>query len=173
MIWHLHILLNDDHRKFSNHLWKWKWSRSVMSDSLRPHGLQPKRLLCSRDFPGKNTGVGCHFLLQEIFPIRDQTQVSRIADRLFTVWATREVICPYTKLLQYIGHVPYTIYYIPIVYLWLEICISKSPSPILSLPLPPPSPVCPCIYMSIFIHSVFAFLDSTHSEIIWKWSFPL
>ena len=35
---------------------------------LRPHGLQPTRLLCSRDFPGKNTGVGCHFLLQEIFP---------------------------------------------------------------------------------------------------------
>ena len=37
-----------------------------MSDSLRPHGLQPKRLLCPWDFPGKNTGVGCHFLLQVI-----------------------------------------------------------------------------------------------------------
>ena len=40
-----------------------KWSHSVMSDSLRPHGLQPARLLCPWDFPGKNTGVGCHFLL--------------------------------------------------------------------------------------------------------------
>ena len=37
---------------------------SVMSDSVRPHGLQPTRLLCPWDSPGKNTGVGCHFLLQ-------------------------------------------------------------------------------------------------------------
>ena len=43
-------------------------SRSVVSDSLRPHGLQPARLLCPWDFLGKNTGVGCHFLLQRIFP---------------------------------------------------------------------------------------------------------
>ena len=31
---------------------------------MGPHGLQPTRLLCPWDFPGKNTGVGCHFLLQ-------------------------------------------------------------------------------------------------------------
>ena len=36
-----------------------------MSDSLRPRGLQPTRLLRPWDPPGKNTGVGCHFLLQE------------------------------------------------------------------------------------------------------------
>ena len=42
---------------------KWKWSRSVMSDSSWPHGLQPTRLLCPWDFPGKSTGVGCHWLL--------------------------------------------------------------------------------------------------------------
>ena len=41
----------------------WKWSRSVVSDSLRPHGLQPKRLLRPWDFPGKSTGVGCQCLL--------------------------------------------------------------------------------------------------------------
>ena len=41
-----------------------KWSHSVMSDSLRPHGLQPTRILCPWDFPGKSTGVGCHCLLQ-------------------------------------------------------------------------------------------------------------
>ena len=35
-----------------------------MSDSLRPHGLWPSRLLCPWDFPGKNIGLGCHFLLQ-------------------------------------------------------------------------------------------------------------
>ena len=47
---------------------KWKWSRSVVSDSLQSHGLQPTRLLHPWDFPGKDTGVGCHFLLQRIFP---------------------------------------------------------------------------------------------------------
>ena len=34
---------------------KWKWSRSVVSDSSPPHGLQPTRLLCPWDFPGKST----------------------------------------------------------------------------------------------------------------------
>ena len=34
-----------------------------MSDSSQPHGLQPTRLLCPWDFPGKSTGVGCHRLL--------------------------------------------------------------------------------------------------------------
>ena len=46
---------------------KWKWSRSVMSDSYRPHGLQPTRLLCPWDFPGKSTGVGCHCPLQHSY----------------------------------------------------------------------------------------------------------
>ena len=32
------------------------------------HGLSPTRLLCPWDFPGKNTGVGCHSFLQGIFP---------------------------------------------------------------------------------------------------------
>ena len=41
---------------------------SIMSNSLRSCGLQPTRLLCQWDFPGKNTGLGCHFLLQRIFP---------------------------------------------------------------------------------------------------------
>ena len=57
-----------------NRKWKWKWSRSVMSDSLRPHGLQPTQLLRPWDFPGKNTGVGCHFLLQGIFPTQGSNQ---------------------------------------------------------------------------------------------------
>ena len=43
---------------------KWKWSRSVVSDSSWPHGLQPTRLLCPWDLPGKRTGVGCHCLLR-------------------------------------------------------------------------------------------------------------
>ena len=44
-----------------------KFSHSVMSDSLWPHGLQLARLLCPWNFPGKNSGVGCHSLFQEIF----------------------------------------------------------------------------------------------------------
>ena len=43
------------------------FSRSVVSDFLRPHGLYPARLLCPWDSPGKNIGVGCHALLQGIF----------------------------------------------------------------------------------------------------------
>ena len=45
------------------------WKRKVkvkslsVSDSSRPHGLQPTRLLCPWDFPGKSTGVGCQCLL--------------------------------------------------------------------------------------------------------------
>ena len=37
---------------------------------LRFHGLYPTRFLCPWDFPDKNTGVGCHFLLQGIFMIQ-------------------------------------------------------------------------------------------------------
>ena len=44
-------------------------SHSVVSDSLRYHGLWPTRLLSAHaDSPGKNTGVDCHALLQGIFP---------------------------------------------------------------------------------------------------------
>ena len=48
---------------------KWKWSRSVVSDSSRPHGLQPTRLLRPWDFPGKSTGVGCPCLLRYILSL--------------------------------------------------------------------------------------------------------
>ena len=39
---------------------------SVVSDSLRPHGLLPTRLLCPWNSPGKKTRVGCHFFLQGV-----------------------------------------------------------------------------------------------------------
>ena len=39
-------------------------SHSVMSNAVRPHRQQPTRLPCPWDSPGKNTKVGCHFLLQ-------------------------------------------------------------------------------------------------------------
>jgi len=51
----------------SSNAWKWKvksLSRSVVSDSRRPHRQQPTRLPHPWDCPGKNTGVGCHCLLR-------------------------------------------------------------------------------------------------------------
>ena len=47
---------------FSNE-WKWKWSLSVVSNSQRPHGLQPTRLLRPWNFPGESTRVGRQCLL--------------------------------------------------------------------------------------------------------------
>ena len=53
---------------FSN-AWKWKVKVKLLSrvQLLATHGLQPTRLLHPWDFPGKNTGMACHFLLQWIF----------------------------------------------------------------------------------------------------------
>ena len=42
-------------------------SVSQSCPTLQPRGLGPTRLLCPWHFPGKNTGVGCHFLLQGVF----------------------------------------------------------------------------------------------------------
>ena len=56
---------------------KWRWSRSVVSDPQRPHGLQPSRLLHPWDFPGKSTGVGWHFLLQTQLEQVTKTRTTR------------------------------------------------------------------------------------------------
>ena len=50
----------------------------VVSESLQPHGLQPTRVPCPWNFPGKNIGAGCHFLPQGICPTQDQTHISGI-----------------------------------------------------------------------------------------------
>ena len=47
-----------------------------MSDSLRPHGWQPARLSRPWDSPDKNTGVGCHFLLQSM-KVKSESEVSQ------------------------------------------------------------------------------------------------
>ena len=46
-------------------------SCSVVSNSLWPRGLQPTRLLCPWNYPGKNTGLSSHSLLQGIFPTQE------------------------------------------------------------------------------------------------------
>ena len=58
-------------------------SRSIVSDSLQPHGLYS-----AWNSPGQITGVGNLSFLQGIFPTRNQTQVSCIAGGFFTIWAT-------------------------------------------------------------------------------------
>ena len=47
-----------------------------MSDSVRPHRRQPTRLPCPQESPGKNTGVGCHFLLQCI-KVKSESEVAQ------------------------------------------------------------------------------------------------
>ena len=48
-----------------------------MSDSVRPHRRQPTRLPRSWDSPGKNTGVGCHFLLQYM-KVKSESEVTQL-----------------------------------------------------------------------------------------------
>ena len=60
-------------------------SCSSVFDSFWPHGLHSPW-----NTPGQNTGVGSLSLFQGIFPTRDRTQVSCIAGRFFTSWATRK-----------------------------------------------------------------------------------
>ena len=57
-------------------------SCSVMSDSLKPHVLQPARPLCPWDSPGKNTGVGSHALLQGIYLIQGIKPASHMSPAL-------------------------------------------------------------------------------------------
>ena len=49
---------------------------SVVSDSVRPHRRRPTRLPCPWDSPGKNTGVGCHFLLQ-CMKVKSESEVTQ------------------------------------------------------------------------------------------------
>ena len=68
-------------------------SENVKLLSLVPLFWDPMdcRLLCSWNSPGKNTGVGCHSLQGSSQP-RDQTRVSCITGRFFTIWAIREAL---------------------------------------------------------------------------------
>ena len=50
---------------------------AAAADSVRPHRRQPIRLLCPWDSPGKNTGVGCHFLLQ-CMKLKSESEVTQL-----------------------------------------------------------------------------------------------
>ena len=74
------------------YLYIWLCAFSVASNSLRPLGLYPPpspKLLCLWNFPGKNTGVGCHFFLQGIFSTHGSSPQSPAAPALAgTVFTT-------------------------------------------------------------------------------------
>ena len=65
---------------------KWKWSRSVESDSYQPHGLQPTRLLHPWDVPGKSIGVGCHCLLQNMCILIVIKSVELTVSYFYIIW---------------------------------------------------------------------------------------
>ena len=56
-----------------------------MSDSVRPHKRQPTRLCRPWDSPGKNTGAGCHFLLQ-CMKVKSENEVAQSCLTLATPW---------------------------------------------------------------------------------------
>ena len=56
-----------------------------MSDSVQPHRRQPTRLPRPWDSPGKNTGVGCHFLLQYM-KVKSESEVAQLCPTLSDPW---------------------------------------------------------------------------------------
>ena len=60
-------------------------SHFSLSDSVRPHRRQPTRLPRPWDSPGKNTGVGCHFLLQRM-EVKSESEVAQSCPTLVTPW---------------------------------------------------------------------------------------
>ena len=56
-----------------------------LSPTVRPYRRQPIRLLCPWDSPGKNTGVGCHFLLQ-CMKVKSESEVAQLCPPSVTPW---------------------------------------------------------------------------------------
>ena len=69
------------------------WVTSVVSDSVRPQRRQPTRLPHPWDSPGKNTGVGCHFLLQ-CMKVKSESEVAQSCPTLATPWTAAHQVPP-------------------------------------------------------------------------------
>ena len=75
------------HHNHTSHLELWKkifffcWVTLVVSDSVWPHRRQPTRLPHPWDSPAKNTGVGCHFLLQ-CMKVKSESEVAQSCSTL-------------------------------------------------------------------------------------------
>ena len=82
-------------------------SHSMLSDYLEPHELQPTRLLCAQNSPGKTTRVVCHFLLQGIFHTQVLNPGLLIAGKLRIgkeKKTKQNKKTPYSKLIQQDSH---------------------------------------------------------------------
>ena len=74
--WHRMFKLPHNCTHLMHYQKKRKWSHSVIFNSLRPHRRQSIRLPRPWDSPGKNTGVGCHFLLQCV-KVKSESEVAQ------------------------------------------------------------------------------------------------
>ena len=98
---------------------------SVTFNSLRPHRLSPARLLCPCRVPGKNTGVGCHVLLQRIFPAKGSNLHFlhwRADSPLLSHWGSHHAL-----------YFTYKWYHMVFVFLWLHLPTSNNLSLIISI----------------------------------------
>ena len=86
-------------------------SFSVVSNFLWLHGLQTTTLLCPWDFLGKNTGVGCHFLLQGIFLTQGSNLhlLSLLNWRAYSLYASSESLY-LVDFLKYNSHLLFSVY---------------------------------------------------------------
>ena len=87
-----------------------------MSDSVRPHRWQPTRLPRLWDSPGKNTGVGCHFLLQ-----REALNTSKLKGLLFIL---HQVITWASLVAQLVKNLP-AMQENPVQFLGQEVSLEK------------------------------------------------
>ena len=110
-------------------------TRSVMFQPVWPHRQWPGRLLCPWDSPGKNTGVGCHFLLQRIFPTQglnpDLLHCRQIPSHLshqgspmfgtqqMSIWSPGWRLCAYEVIVAQ-GR-----WILILSFLWILACLSK------------------------------------------------
>ena len=70
-------------------------SRFIVSSSLRPYRLQPSRLLCPRDSPGRNSGAGCYVLLQGVSPTQGPSPYDFMSPAL-----AGELCCLYSYIIM-------------------------------------------------------------------------
>ena len=68
-------------REFQKNICCYCWVASVVFNSVQPHRRQPTRLHRPWDSPGKNTGVGCHFLLQ-CMKVKSEREVAQLCATL-------------------------------------------------------------------------------------------
>ena len=119
------LLSSGGNNKESNQLRRLKSesvSHSVLSDSLQRQGVQPTRLLCPWDFPGKNTGIGCHYLLQGIFPTQGSNPGFLHCRQILYCLSTKEV---QFRRLQILLQKPVAFSFQSNLYsLWLFLCVS-------------------------------------------------